>query len=159
MSKRNINILDKIGGYIPGYKDYAIRDDIRNNDKKLRTSISSEIENMEREIIKIQQELIRNNNISTCKEWELVRKSLNTFLPKIKNASYGATSMLNNEQIDEKELEEIYSFDLEIAERVNLMSKTVNNEIEEVLSPILLNQQIKELDKILMKRTDYINKF
>jgi hypothetical protein len=159
MTKRESNIFDKIGNLIPGYKGYAVRDEKRKDDKNLRNAIASKVEQAEIEIVKHQQSLIRNNQIQICQEWEIVRKSLDTFKIKINKASYGESSFFSNEQIKENELDQIYGLDLELAERVNLISKTIDSEINEALSPILVNQQLCEINTLLVKRNDFINKF
>ena len=159
MTKRIVNIFDKIGTLIPGYKGYVIRDEKRNDDKKLRESIAYKIEQSENEIIRHQQILICKNEIQISQEWEIPRKALNTFSTKIKNATYGESSFFSNEQITETELDEIYALDLELAEIVSLISKTITNEINEVLSPVKVNRQVQEISNTLIKRKKFLSKY
>lgn len=159
MTQRKINILDKIGSLIPGYKGYAIRDDKRNTDKKLREELANKIQQAEKEAILLQQELIRNKEIQKCQEWEIARKALNTITTKIINAPYGESSFFNNEQIKETELDNLYVIDLELAEIVDLISKTIKNEISGALSPIVVTQQVRKIENILNNRTTFLNKF
>lgn len=92
MSQRKINILDKIGRLIPGYTGYAIRDEKRNTDKKTREFIALSIQQSENLIIQHQKELLNKNEIQQMKEWETVRKLLNTLYSKIKHTTYGESS-------------------------------------------------------------------
>ena len=89
MTKRNVNIFDKIGTLIPGYNGYAARDEKRNDDKKLRDELSSIINQAETLIEKHQQQLIKTGVMNLCKEWEVARKAVNTIHTKVKNATYG----------------------------------------------------------------------
>jgi hypothetical protein len=159
MTKRNINIIDKIGKLIPGYEGYAIRDQKRNEDKKVRLSISSYLDQCEIKIIDYQKKLIQNNQIHDSQEWEIARKKLNTFSSKVKNTSYGETSFFNENQIKEDELDVIYTLDLELMERTSLILKTIESEINITLSPALVNNQIEELNKLLLKRINFLNRF
>jgi hypothetical protein len=159
MTKRNINILDKIGNLIPGYQGYAIRDQKRNEDKKVRLSISSYLDQCEIKIIDCQKTLIQNNQIQHSKEWDIVRKKLNTFSAKIKNTSYGETSFFNDNQIKEEELEVIYEIDLELMERSSIILNAIENEIHITLSPVIVNNQIEELNNLLIKRINFLNRF
>ena len=84
MTKRKINILDKIGTLIPGYNGYVGRDAKRNDDKKLRIEISRVINQSEVLIEKHQHQLIKKGNLSLCHEWETARKSLNTLFPALR---------------------------------------------------------------------------
>jgi hypothetical protein len=159
MTTRKSNILDKIGSLIPGYKGYAVRDEFRNTDKKLREHLARIIQQAESLIILHQKTLIDTNEMQSCKEWEISRKSLNTLFSKIKNSTYGESSFFSENQLKEEELEKIHGYDLEISERVSLISKTAQEEINEVLSPGFILQQIREIESIFIKRLDFINQY
>ena len=158
MTKRNVNIFDKIGTLIPGYNGYAARDEKRNDDKKLRDELSRIIAQAEALIEKHQQLLIKKGEMNLCKEWEIARKALNTTYTKVKNATYGESSFFSNNQIKETELDEIYNIDYEMAERVHLIFKTTDTDINEVMSAGLIINQVKELDNILNQRTNLLSR-
>lgn len=46
-----------------------------------------------------------------------------------------------------------------MSERVHLILKTVEAEINETMSAAFVNQQVREIDSILIKRTNFINQF
>lgn len=159
MTKRYVNIFDKIGTLIPGYNGYAARDEKRNDDKKLRDELAKIINQAETLIEQQQQQqLIKTGKMNLCKEWEIARKALNTIYTKVKNATYGESSFFSNTQIKETELDEIYKIDYEMAERVHLIYKTANADINEAMSAGLIINQVKEIDNILNKRTIFINR-
>ena len=159
MTIRKLNIFDKIGSLIPGYKGYAVRDELRNNDKKLREHLAKIIQEAESLIVIHQKKLIDLQEMQSCKEWEISRKSLNTLFSKIKNSTYGESSFFSENQLKDEELENIYGYDLEISERVILISKTAQEEINQVLSAGFILQQIREIESILIKRLDFINQY
>jgi hypothetical protein len=159
MTSRKSNILDKIGSLVPGYKGYAVRDELRNTDKKLREHLAKIIQVAESLIILHQKTLIDANEMQSCKEWEISRKSLNTLYSKIKNSTYGESSFFSENQMKDEELEKIYDFDLEISERVSLISKTAQEEINQPLSSGIILQQIREIESIFIKRLDFINQY
>jgi hypothetical protein len=159
MTKRKINILDKIGAIIPGYNGYANREEKRNDDKKLRVEISRIINQSEILIEKYQHQLIKKGDISLCQEWEVARKSLNTLFTKVKNTSYGESSFFSENQIKDIELDEIYRLDCEMVEGVHLILKTAENDITEVMSKDIILNELKEIENILNQRTTFINRF
>lgn len=159
MTLRKSNILDKIGSLIPGYNGYVVRDELRNTDKKLRENLVRILKDAETLISTHQKKLININALQSCQEWEFSRKSLNTLFTKIKNTTYGASSFFSKNQIDEEELEKINTYDLEIAERVSLISKTVQEDIDEVLSPLFVIEQIRAIENILIQRINFINQY
>jgi hypothetical protein len=157
MTKRSLNFFDKIGTLIPGYSGYAACDEKRNDDKKLRDELCRIINQSEILIEKHQQQLIKTGEMNLCKEWEVTRKAVNTIYTKIKNATYGESSFFSNNQIKETELDEIYKIDNEMVERVHLIFKTADADINEVMSAGLIINQVKEIDKILNHRSTFIN--
>ena len=159
MTDRKKGILDKIGNLIPGYKGYVIRDEKRNDDNKLRESISKQLINAEVEIINFQQVLIKEGNISKCQEWEIVRKSINTLNSKIKFSPEGETAFFTEHQIKETELDIIYSYDLEIAEKANNIYSTATSKITDALSLNSINNDIKEVLAKLSERSNFIIQF
>jgi hypothetical protein len=159
MTDRKKGILDKIGNLIPGFKGYVIREEKRNDDNKLRDKLHALLKDSETEIINFQQELIKQGNISKCQEWEIVRKSINTLYSKIKYSSEGESSFFSNNQIKETELDLIYSYDLEISERVTLIYSITNSTIDEELSAVAINQQVKGILEKLSERSNFITQY
>jgi hypothetical protein len=157
MSQRKINILDKIGKLIPGYFGYAIRDEKRNTDKKTREFIAHSIQQSENLIVQHQKGLLNKNEIQLMKEWESARKLLNTLYSKIKFAPYGESSFFSENQLKEEELDMIHSFDLEITEKTLFISKTVQEEINEILSVVFVLKQIKAIETLITERLNFIN--
>jgi hypothetical protein len=159
MSQRKINILDKIGRLIPGYSGYAVRDEKRNTDKRTREFIALSIQQSENLIIQHQKVLINKGEIQQTKEWETVRKPLNSLYSKIKHASYGESSFFSENQLKEDELDNIYSIDLEMVERTQFISKTIQEEINEILSAAFVLKQINDIETLLLKRLNFINQY
>jgi hypothetical protein len=159
MSQRKINILDKIGRLIPGYTGYAIRDEKRNTDKKTREFIALSIQQSENLIIHHQKELLNKNEIKQMKEWESVRKLLNTLYSKIKYAPYGESSFFSENQLKEEELNSIYSFDLEITEITASIAKTVKEEINDIESIGFVIKQIRNIEILIAERLNFINQY
>jgi hypothetical protein len=159
MTKRNVNILDRIGSLIPGYKGYSLRDEQRNTDKKVRDHIANQLATIEINIKEFQLKFIKSNKLLEATEIESVRKAINTLLPKIKHAPYGVSGFFATQQLKENELEQIYSFDIEIAERVSNMLTLSHKLEQEPLASISLVQHCRSIDEILIKRTDFVQRF
>ena len=159
MTKRNVNIIDRIGSLIPGYKGYSLRDEQRNTDKKIRDHIANQLATIEINIKEFQLKLIKSNKLLEATEIESVRKAINTLLPKIKHAPYGVSGFFATQQLKEDELEQIYSFDIEIAERVSNMLTLSHKLEQEPLASISLVQHCRSIDEILIKLTDFVKIF
>lgn len=157
--ERKINLFDKIGNLIPGYKGYVIRAEKRNTDKKFRDELVSKLNQSEEYLIRYQRELVSSNDVTNLTLWEQSRKALNTISTKIKYTTYGESSFFSEKQLKEDELDAIYNIDLELAEKVSLIVKTILSNIAEPLSAGLVLNQISDIEQILSKRTNFINEY
>jgi len=153
------NLYDKIGKLIPAYRGYVIRDEKRNSDKKFRNELASSLSNSEEYLIRYQKQLLDKHDIITATNWEKSRKELNTINTKIRHTVYGESSFFSENQLKEDELDRIYDFDIELAEKVSLISKTITEEFTEPMSAGFALKQILELEQILNKRTNFINEY
>ena len=157
--ERKMNLFDKIGNLIPGYKGYVIRDEKRNTDKKFRDELVSRLNQSEEFIIRYQKDLMKSDDVTNLTIWEQSRKALNTISTKIKHSTYGESSFFSEKQLKEDELDAIYNIDLELAEKVSLIVKTILSDIAEPLSAGLVLNQIFDIEQILLKRTNFINEY
>lgn len=157
--ERKINLFDKIGNLIPGYKGYIIRYEKRNTDKKFRDELVSRLNQSEEFIIRYQKELVTSDDVTNLILWEQSRKALNTISTKIKHSTYGESSFFSEKQLKEDELDAIYNIDLELAEKVSLIVKTILSDIAEPLSAGIVLNQILDIEQILLKRTNFINEY
>lgn len=146
--QRPVNILDKIGSLIPGYKGYVEREGRRNCDRVLRETLSDKLSKFEKEIVKEINNAINKSEIDTMRRLESDRKDVNTLLSKIRYAPYGASSFFSDQQIKEDELMTIYQFDLDLAESIDLL---ITIDLSENLT-----DNINNLENILVKRNQFI---
>ena len=146
--QRPVNILDKIGSLIPGYKGYVEREGRRNSDRVLRETLSDKLSKFEKVIVKEINNAINKSEIDTMRRLESDRKDVNTLLSKIRYAPYGASSFFSDQQIKEDELMTIYQFDLDLAESIDLL---ITIDLSENLT-----DNINNLENILVKRNQFI---
>lgn len=159
MTLRKSNIISKIGSLIPGFNGYSDRTDRRNSERIFRDQNSKLLERSENSVIEHQKKLIAAGDMEESKKWEIVRKSINTYIPKFKHTPYGESSFFSKEQIKEDELEEIFKFDEEIVDRIQIIYKTAESELNETLSFQLILNNLKEIDGLLLNRSNFISRF
>lgn len=159
MALRKPNIISKIGSLIPGFNGYSDRTDRRNSEKIFRDQNSKLLERSENSVIEHQKKLIAAGDIEESKKWEIVRKAINTCIPKFKHAPYGESSFFSKEQIKEDELVEISKLDEEIVDRIQIIFKTTENDLDETLSAQLILNNLKEIDGVLVNRSNFISRY
>lgn len=149
--ERTVNILDKIGSLIPGYRGYAERDGRRNCDKQLRSILSSKLIECENTLVNRINEAITNSDKPLMRKIEVCRKLINTTQSKINYAPYGESGLFSDQQIKEDELMKIYHFDLDMAEVVCEIENIILEHNIEVIM-----KKLSELDNILRSRNQFI---
>jgi hypothetical protein len=152
--ERKINILDKIGSLIPGYRGYAEKDGRRNCDKLLRDSIVVQLVEIENVLHLMMADSLKNKDKERMHNLEALRKQIDTFRSKVNFAPYGKSALFTDEQINEDELSNIYQYDYDLANEVsNLQTLIQGGEISAIAFVF------KQCNEILQKRNNYINKF
>ena len=149
--ERTVNILDKIGSLIPGYRGYAERDGRRNCDKQLRSILSSKLIECENTLVNRINEAITNSDKPLMRKIEVCRKSINTTQSKINYAPYGESGFFSDQQIKEDELMKIYHFDLDMAEVVGEIENIILEHDVEIIM-----KKLSELDNVLSSRNQFI---
>ena len=149
--ERAVNIFDKIGSLIPGYRGYAVRDGRRNCDKQLRSILSLKLFECENILVNRINEAITNSNKPLMRKIEVCRKSINTTQSKVNYAPYGESGFFSDQQIKEDELMKIYHFDLDMAEVVcEIENIILEHDIESIM------RKLSELDNVLRSRNQFI---
>ncbi len=159
MSKRKINILDKIGKIIPGYTKYAERDEKRSDEKNYRVTIIDQLTESLTYLVNLQKTKIKDENIDLAIEIEHLSKYLRVTIEKIKYTPYGVSSLFSANEIKTEELNTIIEFDKELSETSNLIVKVIADKFNITDSLENITGLIDKLNSQLKTRANYINKF
>lgn len=159
MIQRKKNILDKIGALIPGYSGYSERLDKRKSEKYFRDQSALLLIRSEENIIAFQKQLLSQNNTTHMREWEAIRKQINTITSTIKYSNYGESSLFSATQIKENELDEIMNFDEQIADKIQLIFKATKNELSKNSTKHFISNCIMEIDTVFYNRSNFISKY
>jgi len=106
------DIFKKLLSYIPGFSGYIERTNRRAADKILRVQVALKFSELASRASRLQKDIGEAGQIDFLDEMESVGLKLRTFSDRIKNASYGYSGFFDAVKINEKELEQIYTFDL-----------------------------------------------
>jgi hypothetical protein len=152
--QRSVNIFDKLGSLVPGYKGYAERNNRRQTEKLLRDNISLVIYSCEKVMSDRIAEAIKIKDHNQISDLEECRKKLNTLGDKIQFAPYGESAFFSNDQLKENELLAIYQKDLVLLEMANDLKKVISD-----LDTRTVSSKIGELQEVFTARNEYIKGF
>ena len=121
------NLIGKIRNFLAGFVGYVERDNRREADKLLRLTVAQRFEEQWERMSEIQRRLIKENQLEQVDDLEEAAIKLRAFINRIRNASYGYSGLFDAVQINSKELEQIYNYDVALLEGVEQVSNAIDN--------------------------------
>jgi hypothetical protein len=125
--KSQVDPFKKLMSYIPGFSGYVERQNRRDADKLLRTTVARRFEEQWGRVSNLQSELVSNGMIKYVDDLEKAALQLRTFVDKISTAARGYSGLFDAVKINEKELEAIYQFDLAFFQLGDQVKSAVDN--------------------------------
>jgi hypothetical protein len=117
----------KLASKIPGFSGYIERENRRAADKILRESIASKFEDVRKKLTYVQKDLAAGDGLKYVDDLEGAATKLQTFIDKVRNASYGNSSFFDAVKINEDELARLYEFDLALVNKAEELDRAVDN--------------------------------
>jgi hypothetical protein len=102
----------RLASYIPGFNGYVERQNRRDADKLVRDTIARRFGELWTRTSNLQVDLVSAGKIQYVDDLEQAALQLRTFIDKISTAARGYSGMFDAVKINQKELEQLYNFDL-----------------------------------------------
>src|SRR5574341_794224 len=119
--------LTRLVSYIPGFKGYVERQNRRAADKLVREELARRFEGLWKRLSDLQAELVSAGKIDYVDDVEKAAIALRTFADKIRTAARGYAGFFDSVKINEKELEQLYNFDLAFFDLADQIGRGVDN--------------------------------
>lgn len=121
------DIFKKILGKVPGFSGYIERQNRRASDKLLREAVANHFEEQWQRISGLQRDLISQGGIAYVDEMEGAALKLRQFIDRVRTASYGYSGLFDAIKINEKELAQLYQYDLALLQSADELGRAVDN--------------------------------
>ncbi len=121
------DIIKKLLSKIPGFSGYIERENRRSSDKIIRELISARLEEAWKRISGLQRDLISQGAIRDIDDLEAAAIKYRQVIDRVQKASYGYSGFFDAVKINEKELEQIYQYDLAMLDQVDLANAAIDN--------------------------------
>lgn len=157
------NLFEKIVRHIPGFGGYLRKEDRRETDKILREHLAVKMEQIRKRLDPITQELTDSGGLASLPQIDRLRKGMEKIISRLRYAVYGYSGFFDIEKVDEKELDRIYQFDVDLVERIGGLEEAVAELQEAVSDPQAMKtvaddtmKRIREFDEHFDERTHMI---
>ena len=119
--------LTKLVSKIPGFGGYIERESRRAADKLLRESTADRYQEIWKKIGELQKDLAGQSKLEFLDDLENAAMKVQTFMDKIRTASYGNSGFFDAIKINQDELARLYAFDLALLERADEVQRALDN--------------------------------
>lgn len=118
--------IESFVGKFPGYKGYKEKEMRREADKLLRETLARRLEEQWRRLPDIQKQLLSGGQIQWLDDIEGATMKLQTFIDRLKTATYGYAGFFDAVRVKEDELDQLYNFDLALDAHVDEIAAAVD---------------------------------
>jgi len=108
--------LEKLLAKIPGWGGYQERQNRRKADQILRQTLSEKLATQRRNLDTAQKDLINHGKLDLIDDVGSAVTQLQTFIDRVRTATYGYSGMFDAVKVNEGELEQMYNFDAALFE-------------------------------------------
>jgi hypothetical protein len=112
---------------VPGFSGYVKRENRRAADKIMRQAIATRFEELWKRISNVQADLVAAGKIEYVDDLEKAGIQIRTFTDKIRMAPRGYAGVFDAVKINEKELEQLYNFDLAFFDLAAEIGRGIDN--------------------------------
>jgi hypothetical protein len=119
--------LTKLISLVPGFSGYVNRENRRAADKLVRETVARRFEELWHRISNLQKDLVGAGKIEYVDDMESAAIQLRTFIDKIRTAARGYAGIFDAVKINEKELEQLYNFDLAFFDLATELGRGIDN--------------------------------
>lgn len=109
--KGDMSGFEKLTAKIPGYKGYKEKELRREADKLLREHIATQLRTVKRGLTSFQQDIVSAGKYDLLDEAESAATQLQTFIDRVRTATYGYGGLFDAVKIKEDDLDRVYQFD------------------------------------------------
>jgi hypothetical protein len=119
--------VEKVLNFIPGWKGYQERQNRRKADQLLRQKLAEKLAEQRRKIDTAQKDLISQGRLDLVDDLGSAVTQLQTFLDRVRLASYGYSGVFDAVKIKQAELEKLYTFDAALVEYVERLDAATDH--------------------------------
>ena len=148
----------RLASYIPGFAGYVERQNRRDADKLVRDTVARRYEELWTRTSNLQKDLISAGKIQFVDDMEQAALQLRTFIDKITRSARGYSGLFDAVKINQKELEQLYNFDLAFFEQADQISHALDNVEASIGDEAALPAAIRNITTLGLQSVETFNR-
>jgi len=123
----DMDVFKKIANKIPGFKGYIERQNRRDADKLVRTTLFNRFRELEDSVSSLQRECLSSGDIENVGKIEATAIKLRTFADRVRTARRGYAGLFGAVKVNEEDLTRLYEYDAAMLDLVDTMKAAIDN--------------------------------
>jgi vacuolar-type H+-ATPase subunit I/STV1 len=121
-SERQRNIIERILIWIPGFRGYLKKEYRRESDKLEREFLAGKLEQNRTLLRNLMEEASHQGSLKNIDLLDRIEKRLDRLICRIRFADYGYSGFFDVVKVRDRELEQLYQFDLDLLQAVEALA-------------------------------------
>jgi hypothetical protein len=141
--------LERLVRIIPGVAGYQDKETSRETDKTLRLRLTTELEQVKRELEEDKRRLMAKKEFALLPALDGVASKLDKLGNLVKYAGRGYRGIFDTYKLDQKKLDQLYTFDLGLLDGLEAIKTLVKQVHDSHGDPVVLQKTIDDLSRSL----------
>jgi hypothetical protein len=150
--------LTKLVSFVPGFGGYVERENRRAADKLVRDTVVRRFEELGKRLSNLQSDTVSAGKIELVDDMEQSAIQLRTFVDKIRTAPRGYAGLFDAVKINQKELEQLYTFDLAFFDLADQIGRAMDNVEASLADDAALPAAIRNLTTLSRQAVETYNR-
>jgi hypothetical protein len=141
--------LERLARIIPGVAGYQDKETSRETDKTIRLRLTAELEQIKRDLEDDKRRLMVKKNLALLPVLDGVASKLDKLGNLVKYAGRGYRGIFDTYKLDQKKLDQLYTFDLGLLDGLEAIKIQVRQVRDSHGDPVVMQKTIDELGRSL----------
>ncbi len=150
--------LTKLIALVPGFNGYVNRENRRAADKLVREAVANRFEEQWKRISNVQSDLVAAGKLEYVDDLEKAGIQVRTFIDKVRTAARGYSGVFDAVKINEKELEQLYTFDLAFFDLATELGRGIDNVEASIGDDAALPAAVRNLISLARQAVETFNR-
>lgn len=159
MTRRQPNLIDRIAGFIPGYRGYADRESRRTTDKLLRDSVAARLIGIQKCVDDVVLRRVDAGQLRGLDDLDRLKRELGTCADAFRHAPVGGSGLMDDNVVKADDLDRVLQHDLSLEQAVTTLADAFAQAAfaDDAAALLALRPQVKALREAIAQRETVMN--
>ncbi len=143
---------------LPGISGYEKKESRRETDRIVRETVAERFQEQWNRLEQIQRNMVKKGQIQYLTDMESAGIKIQTFIDKVKHASYGYSGLMDAVKVDDNALQQLYTFDNALLDNAAKISTALDDVEKTMETNEGVESAITSLEKVAESSLTTLNR-